>query len=162
MTRTQARILSVVAFFIAALTVLAVLAATAIAQNPVPFLDQPLVPDAKAPGGAGFTLTVNGTGFVSTSVVNWNGSARTTTFVSKSQLKASILASDIATASTASVTVVNPAPVGGISNVVFFEVMAPNSFVAFSRADYTAGSAPNSLAVGDFNRDGKLDVATSN
>src|SRR5438132_2196223 len=48
--------------------------------NPVPLINQPLVPAAMAPGGAGFTLTVNGTGFVTGSVVNWNGSARTTTF----------------------------------------------------------------------------------
>ena len=27
---------------------------------PVPLINQPLVPDAVAPGGAGFTLTVNG------------------------------------------------------------------------------------------------------
>src|SRR5262245_2397171 len=73
--------------------------------NPVPLINQPLVPDAVAPGGAGFTLTVNGTGFVSGSVVNWNGSARASTFVSSSQLTASILASDIAIATTASVTV---------------------------------------------------------
>jgi hypothetical protein len=50
--------------------------ATAEAVNPVPLISQPLVPDAIAPGGRGFTLTVNGTGFVSGSVVNWNGSAR--------------------------------------------------------------------------------------
>ena len=85
-----------------------------------------------------------------------------TTFVSKSQLKAIILASDIATAKTASVTVVNPSPGGGTSNIVFFEVMIPNSFVSFSRADYGAGSGPNSLVVGDFNHDGKLDIPTSN
>src|SRR5207247_7168874 len=91
--------------------------ATAGAVNPVPLISQPLVPDAVAPGGAGFTLTVNGTGFVSGSVVNWNGSARATTFVSNSQLTATILASDIATASTASVTVINPSPGGGSSNV---------------------------------------------
>jgi hypothetical protein len=34
------------------------------AENPVPLINQPLAPDAIAPGGAGFTLTVNGTGFV--------------------------------------------------------------------------------------------------
>src|SRR5439155_11032187 len=89
------------------------------AANPVPLISQPLVPDAAAPGGAGFTLTVNGTGFVSGASVNWNGSARTTTFVSNSQLTASILASDIATANTGSITVMNPSPGGGSSNVVF-------------------------------------------
>ena len=35
------------------------------AANPVPLINQPLVPDAVAPGSAGFTLTLNGTGFVS-------------------------------------------------------------------------------------------------
>src|SRR5205814_1234210 len=34
-------------------------------SNPVPFVNQPLVPSAVAPGGPDFTLTVNGTGFVS-------------------------------------------------------------------------------------------------
>jgi len=86
--------------------------AGAATPNPVPLINQPLEPDATKPGGEGFTLTVNGTGFVSGSVVEWNGSARATTFVSKSQLKASIPASDIAMATTASVTVVNPAPGG--------------------------------------------------
>ena len=58
-----------VTLLICVLITLVALAGTAIAQNPVPFLDQPLVPDAAAPGGAAFTLTVNGAGFVATSVV---------------------------------------------------------------------------------------------
>ena len=33
-------------------------------SNPVPLINQPLVPEATAPGGPAFTLTVNGTGFV--------------------------------------------------------------------------------------------------
>ncbi len=45
------------------------------AAKPVPLISLPLAPGAIAPGGAGFTLTVNGTGFVSNSVVKWNGSA---------------------------------------------------------------------------------------
>src|SRR5580692_3185748 len=72
--------------------------------NPVPFINQPLVPDAVTPGGNAFQLTVNGTGFVSDSVVDWNGSPRATTFFSGSQLTARILASDIAKMGTASVT----------------------------------------------------------
>src|ERR1700722_9491574 len=85
--------------------------------NPVPLINNPLVPTSVAPGGAGFTLTVNGTGFVSGSVVSWNGSPRTTHFVSSSQLTATIPASDIATAGTASINVLNPTPGGGLSNV---------------------------------------------
>src|SRR2546427_12333891 len=34
-------------------------------ENPVPLINQPLVPDATRPGGAGFSLTINCTGCVS-------------------------------------------------------------------------------------------------
>src|SRR5215467_4995367 len=92
--------------------------AFAAAQNPVPFVNNPLVPTSVAPGGPSFTLTVNGTGFVASSVVNWNGSPRATTFVSSKQLTATILAADIATPNTGSVTVVSPGPGGGTSNLI--------------------------------------------
>ena len=95
--------------------VLLMLSALSYAQAPVPFINLPLIPDATAPGGPQFTLTVNGTGFVSNSVVNWNGNALATQFVSRSQLTATVPAADIATASTGWVTVVNPAPGGGTS-----------------------------------------------
>jgi hypothetical protein len=136
----------------------------ALAQiNPVPLINQPLVPDAVAPGGPAFTLTVNGTGFVSSSVVNWSGSARTTTFFSGSRLTAAITAADIATAGTASVTVVNPTPGGGASNVTFLSITNPTTSVTTSLASSpSTGYFPLSVAVGDFNGDGKLDLAVVN
>src|SRR5271170_6530350 len=106
-----------VVVFIATFSVLALFATPATAQNPVPFVNQPLVPSAVAPGGSGFTLTVNGTGFVSGSTINWNGTPLTTTFVTSSLLTASVPSSNIATASTASITVSSPSPGGGVSNV---------------------------------------------
>jgi len=118
---------------------LGTLTSTALAQNPVPLINQPLVPDAAKPGGAGFTLTVNGTGFVSGAVVNWNGSALATTFISDSQLTASVPAANIATASTASVTVVNPTPGGGSSNVAFLSVTQSTSSISLLRTDYGGG-----------------------
>ena len=84
-------------------------------QTPVPFITLPLVPDATPPGGWDFILTVNGTGFVSQSVVHWNGSPRATTFVNNSRVTAAIPAADIVKAGTASVTVVTPPPGGGTS-----------------------------------------------
>lgn len=80
-------------------------------------------PTSAIAGGAGFTLTVNGTNFVSGSTVNFNGNARTTTFVSATQLRAAILASDIATTGIFNVTVTNPGD--GTSNGVSFTVVTP-------------------------------------
>jgi hypothetical protein len=150
--------------FVGAMTLFAaVIAVQASAANPVPLINQPLVPDAIKPGSAGFTLTVNGTGFVSGSVVHWNGSARTTAFVSRSRLTASILSSDIAKPGTARVKVVNPGPGGGTSNVVFFEVTIPTSSIVLSSPlDFGAGAGPGSVVTGDCNGDSKLDLVVSN
>jgi hypothetical protein len=68
-----------------------------------------LSPSSATAGGAGFTLTVNGGNFNSNSVVVWNGTAQTTSFVSGHQLTAAIPATDIATPDTAVVYVYNPA-----------------------------------------------------
>ncbi len=74
-----------------------------------------LSPTQAQSGGAGFTLTVNGTGFIAASQVLWNGAARTTTVVNDRQLTATIPASDLAAAGSATITVNNPAPAGGVS-----------------------------------------------
>ena len=91
-------------------------ASTCFASNPVPFVNQPLVPAAVAPAGPGFTLTVNGAGFVSGSVVNWNGTPLATTFVSAIKLTSTVPAANVFTTGTARVTVVNPGPGGGSSD----------------------------------------------
>jgi len=49
---------------------------TAVGANPVPVLTT-LVPSSGTAGGAAFTLTVNGSNFVSGATVRWNGAART-------------------------------------------------------------------------------------
>jgi VCBS repeat protein/IPT/TIG domain-containing protein len=142
-----------------------ILASTLVlAQNPIPFVNQPLVPDAVAPGGGSFTLTVNGTGFVSGATVNWNGAGLVTTFVSGSQLTATVPSGDTAVGSTASVTVVNPAPGGGTSNVQYLSVTnatAPPAFapaVAYGSGGYGAVA----VASADVNGDGKLDLLVAN
>lgn len=91
------------------------------AQNPVPTITT-LNPASATEGGAAFTLTINGTNFINSSTVWWNGNARATTFVSSTQLTAAILATDIATAGTANVIVNNPAPGGGSSNPASFTI----------------------------------------
>jgi len=87
--------------FLATLMVLSALTEVALAQNPVPQIDQALAPQSAVAGGPGFMLTVNGTGFVSDSIVMWNGSARATRFVSPNRFRATIPATDIAAGGTA-------------------------------------------------------------
>ena len=115
-------------------------------NNPAP-TETFLSPTSAAAGGTAFTLTVNGTGFVSTSVVKFNGAAKTTTFVSATQLTAAITAADIATAGTATVTVTNPAP-SGTSNAVSFTINNPVPALSLlSPSSAVAGSAAFTLTV---------------
>jgi Concanavalin A-like lectin/glucanases superfamily len=107
------------------------------ASNPVPTTSG-LDPSSATAGGLGFTLTVNGTSFVSGSVVRWNGADRSTTYLSPTQLTAMISSADIAASGTATVTVVTPAPGGGTSNPQAFSIVAasPNAFIDdFNRPD---------------------------
>src|SRR5215467_14096007 len=85
---------------------------TLTANNPVPSIST-LNPSALAAGAPAFTLTVTGSNFVPTSVVQFNGLARPTTFISSAKLQAAIPSGDIAKVGLFTVTVFNPAPAGG-------------------------------------------------
>ncbi len=134
-----------------------------VGANAVPFLNQPLVPGAVLPGGGAFTLKVSGTGFVSGATIDFNGTPLTTAFVDSEHLSAVVPAADVASAGTGAVTVVNPAPGGGSSNVAYFEVGAPQSGVNFVNAPNSPLQIPGTfgLAVADFNQDGKPDLAVT-
>ncbi|MEE9913560.1 MAG: C39 family peptidase [Deltaproteobacteria bacterium] len=93
-------------------------------NNPVPAVSSLSSTSATA-GGAAFTLTVNGSNFVNTSVVRWAGANLTTTYVSATRLTASVPVSALATAGVFPVTVFNPAPGGGTSNAINFTVNNP-------------------------------------
>lgn len=65
-------------------------------------------PATREPGLGALTVTVNGTNFVNgESIVRWNGTDRTTTFVSSTQLTAAITANDVALSGSFNVTVFN-------------------------------------------------------
>ena len=59
-----------------------------------PITDRPnitsLNPSSRTAGTATFTLTVNGTGFATGAVVQWNGQPLSTTFVGATQLTATV------------------------------------------------------------------------
>jgi hypothetical protein len=98
-------------------------------------------------GGASFTLTVNGSSFVASSVVQWNGTPRTTTFVSSTKLTATITAADIATAGTAQVTVVTPAPGGGTSTPFTFTISL-SPVLTISAASVVTGASETMTLTG--------------
>ncbi|MCU0243910.1 MAG: IPT/TIG domain-containing protein, partial [Acidobacteria bacterium] len=110
-------------------------AVTFAVENPAPTLAS-ISPTRANGGGADFTLTVLGTGFVADSSVRWNGQARTTTFIGATELRAAIPAADIAAGGTFEVVAVNPAPAGGAT--------AP---AAFTVADYTVEATPASTTL---------------
>ena len=107
--------------------------------NPVPVLSS-LSPASGFVGGAAFTLTVNGSGFVASSVVRWNGANRPTTFINANQLQAAIDAGDLAAAGTVPVIVFTPAPGGGASASLPFAIGAAAS-LAVSATTVTGGSS---------------------
>jgi subtilisin family serine protease len=90
---------------------------------PVPGVSS-LSPANAMAGTAGFSLTVNGSGFTNASVVNWNGSPRSTTFVNSTQLRAAINAADIAAVGSAQVSVTTSPPGGGTSGSLPFSIVS--------------------------------------
>lgn len=110
-------------------------------------------------GSNSLTLTVNGSNFLSSSVVQWNGAALPTTFVSRTQLTVTIPAADLAEEGAATISVVNPTPGGGASNGQTFTItdaplsaqgvtVAPIAGAPFSGvlASFTDGNPSSSLA----------------
>ena len=128
-------------------------------QSPVPFLNEPLSPAAAIPGAAALTLTVNGSGFVSGSVVDWNGAPLATVYVNGSQLTATVPATDLAAPTSASVTVVNPTPSQGTSNPVLFVVTPATASLTTAETDLSPPGTPAAVIAADFNHDGVADLA---
>lgn len=108
-------------------------------SNPAPVLTS-LSQTSVIAGGSAFTLTVSGNNFMSSSLVEWNGSPLATTFVDAQQITAAVPAADIAAAGTAQVTVTNPAPGGGTSTAIAFHIVA---------AVVSANLSPSSLDFGN-------------
>ena len=116
-------------------------------NNPLPMIHS-LRPSSVVVGGVDFTLTVIGASFVRSSVLQWNGSDRETTFVSRNQLRAAITASDVAVVGSASVTVFNPGPGGGTANAQTFTISNPLPVInALHPSSATTGGAAFTLTV---------------
>jgi 6-phosphogluconolactonase (cycloisomerase 2 family) len=127
------------------------------ASNPTPPYPSPTIttisPSTALAGGASFTLTINGSNFVAASIVNFTGAASNTTaaFVSPTQLTANISADAIyETPRNIDVTVTNPAPGGGTSNVVTFTLVSGYTSVALEptgKFAYAANGGSGSVSM---------------
>jgi hypothetical protein len=115
-------------------------------NNPVPTATS-ISPNIVMYGGASFTMTINGTDFVPTSVVRFNGSDRPTTFVSSTQLTAGIPGSDMTVMGSYPITVFNPTPAGGTSNAQTFTVGVASKLAFGQQPSNTAAGSTISPAV---------------
>lgn len=116
--------------------------------NPVPTITQ-LSPTTILADTASLVVTVTGTGFVPTTTIAVNGSARTSTYVSATQMTFALAASDVAASGTLSITAVNAAPGGGSSAVSTIAVNnpVPGTGALSSRAVLTNVTTPPSITV---------------
>jgi 6-phosphogluconolactonase (cycloisomerase 2 family) len=132
-------------------TITAAATPTTPAENPVPSITK-IIPNSALAGSPSQEVTVTGQGFIPTSKVLWNGDERTTVYVNGTTLKFTIGASDLLQPGTSGVAVRNPAPGGGVSNVLGFDVVAPGenpspSIVSISPKSAIAGSVSTELVV---------------
>src|SRR5208283_1892547 len=126
---------------------------TVTVNNPVPSITSLSPPSATAGTGAQ-TLTINGTNFLSTSTVTYNGAGHAATYVSATQLTLTLSAVDQGVAGAYAVVVTNPAPGGGASNAVNFTVTVSNpvpSITSLSPPSAIAGAGAQTLTINGTN-----------
>ncbi len=134
---------------------------TLTASVPVPATTS-ISPSSASAGDPAFTLTVNGSNFVDgASTVTWNGSSRTTTFVSSTQLTASIPASDIVSPGSFPVGVTTTGAASP-SNTQIFTVnpgSSPSVSITSTPGDFgnickNTVAGPNTFTLDGYNLDG--------
>ncbi len=108
-------------------------------------------------GESAFTLTVNGSGFNSNSIVRFNGNNKTTVYINPNQIEATIAAGDVSETSTNDVTVYDSS--SGVESVMRFFYVIPGFFDA---QNFSTGTQPTSLYTANLNGDSFPDLAVAN
>ena len=107
-------------------------------------------PAAATAGSGPVTLTATGSSFMSGSVLQVNGAARSTTFISSTQLSTILTTADLAAAGALSITVSTPG--GGTSSALNFTVNNPAPTLSvISPTSAIAGGSGFTLALGGSN-----------
>ena len=118
-------------------------------DNPAPTIAA-VSPASEVTGASSPVLTVTGTGFVPTTVIDVNGTTRTTTFISSTQVSVALTAADLSAAASLSLTAVNPTPGGGTSTAAAVAVVASNpapSITSVNPATELVGASSPVIAV---------------
>jgi hypothetical protein len=109
---------------------------------------QGINPSAAFVGSAAVSLDVSGAGFVPGSAVLFNGTPLATTFVSATEVTATVPAALLGAAGDFPVAVSNPPPGGGVTAPVVFRVQYPApQTTSLAPATVGAGSGPTDVVV---------------
>lgn len=136
---------------------------TSAVVNPTPSISGLFPPNVTA-GTQSFTLYIAGQNFLNGKIANtegvstvyWNGQLRASTYnKNTTQLAVSVMATDVATAGIAQVTVVNPTPGGGPSPAATFTILPvqPNTplISSISPTSTNLGNQPVTITVNGSN-----------
>jgi hypothetical protein len=93
-------------------------------DNPVPVITSMSAANALA-GTPSAVITFAGTGFVPSTVITANGSARATTYINATQVSAALPSSDFVASGSLSLAASNPTPGGGTSAAVVLAISNP-------------------------------------
>jgi len=94
-------------------------------DNPAPVISS-VSPSTGLVGSSSLVVTATGTGFVPTTVINVNGAPRSTSYLSATQVNATLTASDLSSSGNLSLTATNSAPGGGTSAAASLPVNNPS------------------------------------
>ena len=119
-------------------------------NDPQPSLTR-LSPSSAFAGAGPLTLTLNGTNFLTTSTVTYNGVAHPATYASSIALTITLSAADQATAGSYAVVVTNPVPGGGSSTLSFPVNNPAPTLSSFSPASSTVGAGALTLTLNGSN-----------
>jgi trimeric autotransporter adhesin len=116
------------------------------ANNPAPTI-RSVSPTGVLAGSSAQTLTVTGTGFISSTAATLSGAALQTTYVNATSLQVAVPASALAAGQVANLVLSNPPPGGGTSDPSSFSIMSPTPAVTGLSPASTPQGVPATITV---------------
>ncbi|MFA5750848.1 MAG: IPT/TIG domain-containing protein [Candidatus Paceibacterota bacterium] len=109
-------------------------------NNPLPYITS-ITPNSVTIQSQIIKITINGSGFMKSSTVHFDGNPRTVTYINSTKLVIQLNENDISKAGRYYITVINDAPGGGYSNPISFIVSKPATTTQSNSTNNSAYSA---------------------